>query len=74
MLHNRPRVTPIARAAADKTVMLWNAAKGHSEGILEGHTQGLSDVAWSPDSKLICTASDDKHLKLWDVASVRSPP
>ncbi|VEL40329.1 unnamed protein product [Protopolystoma xenopodis] len=27
---------------------------------------GISDVAWSSDSRFICSASDDKTLKLWD--------
>ena len=32
--------------------------------------QGLSDVAWSTDSKLLVSASDDKTLKIWDFATV----
>ena len=32
--------------------------------------QGISDVAWSTDSKLLCSASDDKTLKIWDFATV----
>lgn len=42
------------------------------------HTgQGVSDVAWSSDSRYICSGSDDKTVKVWDVNEVRlhtSPP
>lgn len=33
--------------------------------------QGISDVAWSSDSNLLVSASDDKTLKIWDLNSVR---
>ena len=34
--------------------------------------QGISDVSWSSDSKLLVSASDDKTLKIWDFATVSS--
>ena len=32
--------------------------------------QGISDVAWSSDSRLLVSASDDKTLKVWDFNTV----
>ena len=42
---------------------------GKIEAVIAGHKLGVSDVAWSSDSTLICTASDDKTVKIWDVGS-----
>ena len=57
--------------AADKSIQIWNVETGAFEKKLEGHTQGISDIAWSSNSLYLCSASDDKTIKIWDFAAVR---
>lgn len=35
---------------------------------------GISTIAWSPDSKVIASGSDDKIIRLWDIATGKSLP
>ncbi|KAJ7613251.1 hypothetical protein DFH06DRAFT_1015013, partial [Mycena polygramma] len=37
--------------------------------VLEGHTQGIESVAFSPDGKLIISGSWDRTIRIWDAES-----
>ncbi len=59
-------------AAADATIRIWDAVWGRLKHTLRGHLAGISTIAWSPDSKTLASGSDDKSIRLWDVATVSS--
>src|ERR1700676_726197 len=39
--------------------------------ILEGHTDDVISVAFSPDSKRIVSSSNDKTIRVWDMETGR---
>jgi COMPASS component SWD3 len=60
--------------AADKSIKVWNGSleKDDPDVTFCGHELGVSDVSWSPNSKYLASASDDRCVRLWDVESGRS--
>ena len=59
-------------AAADKMIKIWSAYTGQIIRTLEGHTAGLSDIAWSTDNVYLASASDDTTIRIWNVDMVGS--
>ena len=58
------------REAADNVAKIWSPFSGELIRNLNGHTKGLSDIAWSSNSVYLATASDDHTIRIWDVDSV----
>jgi WD40 repeat protein/tRNA A-37 threonylcarbamoyl transferase component Bud32 len=44
-------------------------ASGKGAFVLKGHTASINDVIFSPDSRRIATASNDRTIKIWDAAT-----
>ena len=62
-----PDGNQLASCSADSGVKVWDPHKGHlvtdlntkeTAGDLGCHEAGISCIAWSPDSTLVCTAAD----------------
>ncbi|ULT91762.1 hypothetical protein L3Y34_009433 [Caenorhabditis briggsae] len=63
-----------ASTGSDGKVILYNGTSGDKVGVLEdskgvAHSGTIFGLSWSPDGSRIATASADKSVKIWDVAS-----
>ncbi len=51
---------------------MWDAATGEPLHTLQGHTDRVYAVAFSPDGKTLLSGSGDNTLRLWDAATGKS--
>lgn len=65
-----PNAKLLATTSADKSLKIWNIARGFSlDRTLLGHQGWVWDCAFSADSVYVVSASTDKTAKLWDISS-----
>jgi WD40 repeat protein len=48
---------------------LWNATNGQLLQTFNGHSGGVTSVAFSPDGSRVLSGSGDGTIKLWNATS-----
>ncbi|KAJ7660607.1 WD40-repeat-containing domain protein [Mycena rosella] len=54
----------------DTTLRMWDVRTGTAVGKpLEGHTNYVQSIAFSPNGKLIVSGSNDNTVRIWDAST-----
>lgn len=53
----------------DPFIRIWNLSTGEQIAQLEGHTNTINTIAFTPDNTTIITSSFDGTLRVWDIAT-----
>lgn len=67
-IYGRPTDLDVTRVE-DNRLRLWDAATHELVREMPGHTHVVRAIAFSPDGRLAASASFDRSLRVWDVAT-----
>src|SRR6266478_5947947 len=67
-LVQRPRIAAVVFTALG-TASVALAQQASLVGTLDGHTDPVYTIAWSPDGKSLVTGGFDNTVRLWDAAT-----
>lgn len=71
MAFNSDGTVLAAASGSDYTVTIYEVASGEAMGLLDGHSDLITYLAFSPDDTSIISTSCDKTAKIWDAKSAR---
>jgi WD40 repeat protein len=59
----------VSHGAQGNEVHLWDLITRQQDAVLQGHSDPIYSLAFSPDDKTLATASYDMTARLWDLAT-----